>query len=243
MGTSKGYEAPTTPQWSDLKRQVTQLSGNDNILPDDIGKVINGLINALGGTSDISSGGSDRIVGASAISAGKNLSSFISSVATQGFEKTIEEHGLQHLKDQNAGNIIFSLLDELCGDGSSIDEVDVRNAMYDLEKELLEDADSFKEVNSILNSKLTPESLDRILFSFFGYYLFHIFERVFHERISQRKGEVALNKLLLKIKTYIKAELQYQTADIQVSKVNWQSNEGQKIIESVLQQTLLVFGR
>jgi len=243
MGTSKGFEAPSTPQWSALKRQVTQLAGTDNIIPHDIGKVLNGLIKALGGSSEISSGGSDRVVGSAAVSAGSKLSSFIGSVAIQGFEKTLEAYGLQHLKDQSAGDIIFSLIDELCGDGSSIDEVDVRNAMFDLEKELLEDAKSFDEVNAALNSKLAEESLDRLLFSFFGHYLFHIFERIFHERISQRKGYDSLDKLLLKIRSYIREELKYQTSEIKLSGVDWQSDKGTEIIQNILNQTLLVFGR
>jgi hypothetical protein len=243
MGTSKGYEAPTTPQWSELKRAVTKLSGKESISPNDIGRVLNRLINALGGAKGISSGQFDRTVGASAVNAGRNLSSFIKSVSSQGFEKTLEETGLQHLRDQKAGDIIFSLLDELCGDGSSIDEVDARNAMYDLENELLEGTDSYEQVSNILNAELKLESLDKILFSYFGYYLYHIFERIFHERIFQRKGETELHKIMPQIKTYIKKELKYQTAEIEISKVDWQTKEGQEIIESVLHQTLSVFGR
>ena len=49
MGTSKGYGAPTTPQWSRLKREVGQATGDGAVSADDAAALLANFVTRTGG--------------------------------------------------------------------------------------------------------------------------------------------------------------------------------------------------
>jgi len=242
MGTSKGYQAPTTPQWSKLKGDVTRYSKDGAALPTIARDIIRDFIKVSSGTPNAGGGGGTRKGSNAAIATGKKLAGFARSVATGGLGKALEEIGLGELVGKSAGEITLALLDKLCDEGSTLDEVDVRNALSDLTDELLEEAKSYDEVVLKLEEKFTLEILEQLLFTFFNYYLYHQFCRVFYERLVAKHGESKTENFLKSIRDFIASELKYQTFEKNLAHVDWSGEEGEHISNEVLQRTLLVFG-
>lgn len=50
MGTSKAYDAPTTPQWKNLKTSVTKLARKGRPGTTDSERVVRGYVDARWGT-------------------------------------------------------------------------------------------------------------------------------------------------------------------------------------------------
>lgn len=240
MGTSKGYQAPSSPQWAELKGQVTRLAASSGVTTDQTRQVLGRFIQTSGGARSIAHGSSGG--GGAAARVGSNLAGFASTVATRGLDQALREYGLEHLIGRTAGEVMLTLLDELCDDGSTLEEVDARQAMADLDKEILEGAQTYEEVRERLEATMRLDKLGPLLQSFFGHYLYHHFCRVFYERLVQRKGEQAANNLLGSVRNYIKKELEYQTLDRDLTKVDWRGREGRSIAADVMEQTLKVYG-
>src|ERR1700694_1799059 len=83
---------------------------------------------------------------------GQSLANFIADVRQNGFAAAAERAGLGDLSGKSAGDILNTLLDRLGGNASSIDDADARQALSDLQQELLADAQTFEEVQEILSS-------------------------------------------------------------------------------------------
>ena len=166
---------------------------------------------------------------------------FADAVADRGLNDALHEIGLERLIGRSAGEIALSLTDELCDDGSTLEEVDARKAMSDLNKELLEDAQTYEEVTATLEERLSPGELGSLLFRFFGNYLYHRFCRVFYERIVRKHGDQKAEGLLGSMRRFITSKLRFQTHGQDLARVDWRGQEGRRVAEDVLQQTLEVF--
>lgn len=60
MGTSKGYQAPSTPQWRQVKLEVTLASKAGNISEPKAQEILSSFVRANGGSQGMS-GGDERI--------------------------------------------------------------------------------------------------------------------------------------------------------------------------------------
>ncbi len=245
MGTSKGYQAPTTPQWSKLKGDVTRQSKNGRVPPDIAKNIVRDFIRTNGGAEQMSGGGrgggGNSRGGQAAPSVGRRLAGFTRSVASVGLSEALREIGLGDLIGKSAGAISLALIGKLCEDGSTFDEIDARNAISDLNDELLEGTSSFEDVVAVLEKKFTVEALEGHLLSFFGYYLYHHFCRAFFDRLSTKHGEQTTISFLGSIRDFIISELRVQTFGKNLSKVDWSGEEGQTISLDIMQRTLQVF--
>jgi hypothetical protein len=241
MGTSKGYELPTDPQWAQLKGDVTRTSRHGSIPESEARRLLGRYIGTNGGAREMARGGGALGGTQAAQRAGRNLAGFASAVANRGLDQALREFGLGHLIGRSAKEIAFSLVDELCGDGSTLDEVDARNAMSDLNKEMLEDADTYEDVVARLGERMRAQSLGNLLLRFFGYYLYHQFLRSFYERLVRKHGGNTTDGFLGSIRRFIASKLRYETYERNLVTIDWRGSEGQRIINNVLQRTLEVF--
>jgi hypothetical protein len=243
MGTSKGYSAPTTPQWSRLKGDVTRVSKNGSVPSDTARSIVRDFVRTNGGAELMSGGGGGGTGGShqAAPTAGRRLANFTRSVASSGLSAALREIGLGELIGKSAGEITLSLLNKLCEDGSTFDEVDARNAMSDLTNELLKDTTSYEQVEAVLEQKFTLEALEGHLLTFFGYYLYHHFCRAFFDRLCTKHGEQVTIGFLGSIRDFISSELKVQTFGKNLSQVDWSGDEGKAIASEIMHSTLMVF--
>lgn len=246
MGTSKGYQAPTSPQWRQLKAEITRASSSGNVSDAQGRQILGNFIRTNGGSHGMSSGGGGADAGSTgsgraARRAGSNLARFAGAVASQGLAKALDDMGLGHLVGKSAGEIVHTLVNELCDDGSTLEEVDARKAMSDLNSKLLENTTTYEEVVQALEQQMRPESLGPLLFQFFGYYLYHRFRRVFFERLVRKHGEETAATFLGSIQNLITSLLKAKTLGRDLMRVAWAGQEGQTMAQEIFQVTLEVF--
>jgi hypothetical protein len=113
--------------------------------------------------------------------------------------------------------------------------------MSDLNKEMLEDADTYEDVVARLGERMRAQSLGNLLLRFFGHYLYHQFLRSFYERLVRKHDENTTDGFLGSIRRFIASSLRYETYEQNLVTIDWRGSEGQSIINNLLQRTLEVF--
>jgi hypothetical protein len=242
MGTSSGYEAPTTPDWGDLKGQVTRAARSGSASPSSARDTLRGFIGTSGGARNISRGGGAMGAGRSAQNTARSVGGFISSVSSVGLQRTLESYGLSEFVGKSAGEIIPALVDKLGGPASTINDSDARNALSKLMNEILGDLETPEQVEEALEQIVAEEGLEDLLSKYFGYYLYEQFCRVFYERLVNRVGRQDADSYLNSILDTIKASLALKVSGRDLSQIDWGGAEGQNISDNILQETFEIFG-
>lgn len=269
MGTSSGYKMPTGGSWTPLKNDATdfvQGSGNAEITPSslitDFIRATGGLAGLLrghGGTVPLSGGtrgtgstktGSGGVGGAGGTRAGtsaavgtaRNLGGFLSSVADVGLEKTLRERGLEGSVGKSASDLTDTLLDEFAGPASTLDNALARESLAEIRDEILSEAETFEDVEKQLNASIDELGIFGILASFFGHYIFKMFCRNFYEEWVKKVGETKATSSLKEIEEYIRSSVRAKFAGRNVTAADWKKDEGKEVTETVLTETLEVFG-
>ena len=241
MGTSANYNAPTSPQWRKLKGKVTRLTGQGSPSSTGIKEIFRDFVNANYGSSLRVSGPSGAARRQVAQNVARKMGGFFSSVADVGFHKAFEDAGLGSLEGKTLSEIAHSLLDHLGGPSNTLDETDARTALCDLMDEILNDADSPEDIEEAMETRSYGEALDNLIRRFFGYYIYEQFCRNFYGQLVANIGNEETEKSVDEIRIYICEVLKDATGDQDVSQINWNSDQGQQIIEEILQETLEVF--
>ncbi len=242
MGTSTGYEAPTTPDWSDLKGQVTRAARNGSASSTAANDALRGFIQTSGGAHNISRGGGAIGVGRSAQNTAQGMAGFISTVGSDGLQQALNSYGLSEFVGKSAGEIIPALVDKLGGPASTSNDSDARNALSKVMDELLGDLKTPEQVEDALEQVMAGEALEGLLSTFFGYYLYEQFCRVFYERLVNRVGRSNTDSYLNSIFDTIKSSLALKASGRDLSQVDWGGPEGQNITDTILQDTFEIFG-
>ncbi len=241
MGTSKAYQAPTTPEWARLKRQVTWLSRDGAVPYATAQGIVADFVRVNEGTRGPSTDGGGRGHAAVLAAAGR-LSSFAGVVGARGLDTALAEAGLRSFVGQPVDKVALAIVGHLCETGSLLEEVDLRGAMQDLMEELLEGALSYEEVRAALESRMSIGSIRDLITTLLGHYLYRRFCRVFWERLMTRNGQVRTDEFMLSIREYIQEELRFRLLGKDASAMAWAGQEGRSMEDVVLQATLRVFG-
>lgn len=265
MGTSRGYKMPTGGNWTPLKNDATdfvQGTGGPEITP---GNLVTDFIRASGGFKGLrmGSGGSAPSGGgagagasrkggsgsggsggsrSAAVGTARNLGGFLSRVGEVGFQEALRERGLENIIGKSAAEISEALLDEFAGPASTLDNALAREALADIRDEILEDAETFVDVEERLNAAIDELGVFGILASFFGHYVFKMFCRNFYEEWLKKVGDSKAASGLRQIKDYITSSLRTKLANRKLDAVDWKKSEGIRLTEDVLRETVEVFG-
>jgi hypothetical protein len=243
MGTSAPYDAP--PSWEHVKSDVTRLAKEGNIPAARLRRLVQKVVHANGGKTEMSRGGRQGASGgagsaAPARAAAGRLASFISDVQQFGLAEAAKRSGLGDLSGMSVSEVLNTLLDRLGGESSTVDDADARQALSDLQEELLAEAKTVEEVETILSN---PElNVEGLLERYFGHYVFEQFSRVFYERLVQRVGAQQALSFLGQIKEFIRSSLAGRALERDLSKVDWGGTEGANMVNDICAQTLEVFG-
>jgi hypothetical protein len=269
MGTSRGYKMPTSGSWTPLKNEATdfvQGTGSAEIAPSSL--VANfiratgglaGLLRGHGGAVPLSGetkgagskatgGGGGRAAGgagtgtSAAVGTARNLGGFLSSVADVGLEKTLRERGLESAVGKSASDVTDTLLDEFAGPASTLDNALARESLAEIRDEILSGAETFEDVEKQLNAAIDELGIFGILASFFGHYIFKMFCRNFYEEWVKKVGETKATSSLKEIEEYIRSSVRAKLTGRNVTTTEWKKDEGKQVTETVLTETLEVFG-
>lgn len=238
MGTSKGYDAPTTPQWGELKGNVTKISKEGRVSSDSAKKLIGQFVRANRAGQGTAMGNGTR----NAQAVARNIGAFISLIGNVGFSEALKRTGLDHLRGKSKSDFILALIDYFGEEASTIDQVDARNALSQLMSEIFDQVEEIDEIEQILEGYTNAENLTQMLEKFFGYYVYQQFCRSFYERLASRVGNAQADKFLSDILDFIKSEITVFSLDRDITQIDWGGEEGESICNQVLEKTLEVFG-
>ena len=250
MGTSKGYEAPSSPQWGKMKGDVTRQSKGGSVSPNKAYQLLRTFVRTSlgygggqrgnGGSGGGGGGGGQH--GQSAIATGGRLAGFAAAVANRGADDALHKAGLAEWVGKSAQEVILALVDYLAAKGGTFDEVDARSAIDDLAEELLGTAETYDQVKMVLEETMQLAKIGSLMFRFFSYYLFRMFCRTFYEHISPKRGESKTEGYMNNIKEVVKSALEFFTFGKDPARIDWAGAEGKTISEEVFNQTLQIFG-
>jgi hypothetical protein len=259
---------PKGGNWTPLKNDATdfvQGTGSENITPSGL---VTDFLRATGGLKALlrgnggavpSPGGStgarsrsSRGAGggaggggggtSAAVGTARNLGGFLSNVADLGLQRTLRERGLEHIVGKSASDVADALLDELAGPASTLDNALARESLAEIRDEILSDAETFEDVEKQLNTAIDDLGIFGILASFFGHYIFKMFCRNFYEEWVKKVGDTKAANSLKVIKEYIRSSVRTKLTGRNVTAADWKQDEGTQVAESVLKETLEVFG-
>ena len=240
MGTSTNYKAPTSPQWSNLKRKVTRVTRQGIPSPDAIQGLLQDFVTVNYGYSQGAGSGGRTGRGRAAQDVARNIGGFFSSVADVGFLETFEKV-VGSLEGKSVHEIGHALLDYLGGPSSTFDQTDARAALRNLIRDILDDAHSVEEVKEAMEATSHSESLADIIQKFFGYYIFEQFCSTHYEHLVARIGDIRAEQSIVAIRRYVFKALRRVTRYQDLSQIDWYGSQGQQIVDKILQNTFKVF--
>jgi len=249
MGTSTGYNMPKGGDWTPLKNDATSFAkhgGHGLINPKSL---LGSYLQANGGAQAIAQGiggsgghsGSRYRIGSSARSAGAKLGGFLSSVATQGLDTTLQEVELGHLIGKSATEICAGLLDILTDSASTLDDHATRKALSNVFDDLFKLDTPYEDIEQALNQSLDEKGIILIMVDFFGYYLYELFCRDFYEDWQKKVGTDQTKRSLRQVKNCIFAEVESEFANKTIDSIDWSGLAGTSLAEKIMQDTLEIF--
>jgi hypothetical protein len=188
------------------------------------------------------SGGGSGPKTSAAVGTARNFGGFLSNVNAVGLAQALRDRGLDSVVGKSAAYVADALLDEFAGPASTLDNALARESLAEVRDEILTDAESFEEVEERLNAAIDEFGIFGILVSFFGHYIFKMFCRNFYEEWVKKVGDAKAGSGLGQIKEYITSSLRTKLAGKKVTTVDWKQSEGKQFVESVLRETVEVFG-
>ncbi|HEY1804875.1 MAG TPA: hypothetical protein VGG45_10365 [Terracidiphilus sp.] len=170
------------------------------------------------------------------------MGGFLSRVGEVGLQGALQERGLGDVVGKSASDVADVMLDELAGPASTLDNALARESLAEIRDEILNDAETFEDVEERLNTAMDELGIFGILASFFGHYVFKMFCRNFYEEWVKKVGDSKASNSLAQIKEYITSSVRTKLAGREVATVDWKTNEGTQVAEDVLKETIEVFG-
>jgi hypothetical protein len=196
---------------------------------------------AAGGRKSISSGRSSK-GGKAAVSAANSLGSILSIISRGELINYAESKGIVDFSEKSKSEIISFLLEDICGPTTNFDEAAAKSALDKLLNSIPEDADSDKNIETILQESISTNGIESILIDFFGAYIFeHLFQPI-QEHLFDSKGEAICNKTMDEIEEFIKSELNVLHSTRGINEVNWNNEEERNaIVKSIFDNVIAVF--
>jgi hypothetical protein len=238
MGTSTDFSAP--PNWVAVKGDVTR-SGHQPLTPAKCQSLLRDYVSHSGGARSISSGSGSLGGGSTARNAARNLGGFISSVGRDGLDLTLRANGLHNLIGGTVTEILFGILSLCGGTDGDIDSVDARNALSDTMDELCQNATTPDALEALLQGQANADALGSLLIAYFSNYLYQQFCRVFFAQLEKKHGFDGAASFLSSIKDFIHSSVKNETVGQDLSKVNWFGPDGERVAQTIMQNTLAVF--
>jgi hypothetical protein len=106
---------------------------------------------------------------------------------------------------------------------------------------MLDDAPDAGAVDAILKEVGEGDGLVALLERFFGYCLYEQFCRVFFERLAKKHGDDRARSFLGDIFHFIRSTLSNRLVDLDVMGVDWFGDNGRRISDEIMEQTLRVY--
>lgn len=233
MGTSSSYSSPTTPQWKRAKNATSRFAsgggeggGRSPSIP------IARFVEALGGARQATR---EATVGRAVA---RRLLTFAQAAAQRGIDAALREAGLHDAVGLAADEALQRIVDTLAMGANTLDETAAREALVDVMRDLLENADDLDDAFGDLD---VAGALD-LLRRFIAAYIFRRFAKALGDRLRAHAESVpAARRHEEEMKRYIAAEVMIAFEDIDTESLDWRSDT-ERIIERCMRDAFRTLG-
>ncbi len=247
---------PAGGEWTPLKTEASKFVKNDDTDSDNtnlsaerlISHYLRVLKNSGYGSSEGGKGtgsagdkgGGGGGFGGAAARTGQQLGNFLSRVAEVGLQEALKEAGLSDLIGKSAEEVADGLTDAFTGPASTLDDEAARVALYELNKEVLEECETFEEAEESFEKIVDEPGIIKTIVSFFEKYIYRIFCRDFYEGWQKKVGAEQARQKLDEVKGYIRSSTRNRFSGETTNK-NWAGNEGLQASLQILNDTIEIF--
>ncbi|MEI3789287.1 MULTISPECIES: hypothetical protein [unclassified Chryseobacterium] len=245
MGTSKSFsdvKHSMVPNWKNLSSSLTSNCNGSTLSTEKKQTIMNNFVSSLGGSAIGGRGGS-KVGGQSGIKTVKKIGGFLSKFVSSNnnIREALTFIGITNLDNKSVNDIINHLIEYCSTDSSSIDDIAAKEATRLLMEELIGQANSIDEVETLLSEKFESSSLEDIIIGYFGNYINELLSKWFYENLIKNKNENDCNSLFSQIKSFIKERVLDMHRTNPLQNVDWASNDADTLIKNIQQDVLTVF--
>lgn len=220
MGTSKGYIAPTTPQWSQAKRAVTSYIKNGNM--ESRAKAASKFASAM--HHDLAS--SEQFTKAAG-----SILSFAQAVSHAGINNALHEFNRNDLIGKSSDEIYNELVQEFTNYGNTTEDYLSAEAIRAALKEL--NITDLEDLKVVAPDVLLKEMLiEYIKFSFAFRY---------EEKICMKRNPEETERLLKEMGKYISNELHNNLKLEDIKTIDFERMQASEIVKRSLEDAYQVF--
>jgi hypothetical protein len=240
MGTSKSYGGiKGNPNWSNLSRSVTSICNTGKISDKKFDEVTSNFVKLLGG-SNYGGRGNSKIGGRAGLRTAQKLGGFFSEIKSSGFRSALSGIGFD-FTNRNANDVINYLLEHCAGVASSIDETAAKAAERQLLKEIESEAKTLEELEKNFETKVAEYGIEELLIRYYAYYIYEHLSIDFYEKLIEEKGRTATDNFYNQLKNYLIEKMKNVSHNRDLSKIQWQSTDGDTLVKNIFEDTLKAF--
>lgn len=171
----------------------------------------------------------------SGIQGGASLGQFLGSIGTIGFKETLKFYGLSDYIGKSAEEVFAKISEKICPLGSTNEDAITRKAILDsLSSMYLRNENN----GNIAFDNLQETDLESVFTDYISYYIYHkwLYElglAIENKNITEKEA-VALEE---EVKQFIFNEIEVEFKNKNITDIDFQGKEGQKIIEDIFEQS------
>ena len=227
MGTSSDYTGGTGGKWTPYKHAASNFARHGGGQRAE--KVLARYVEALGGAGHAAAGGR-----AAGIGAGQGLAAFGAGLATGGLTPTLEYLGLGHLVGQSRWDVLDGLLEELVGDGGTLEDQAVEKALCEAFAELYpDDVQEYEEMEAV---QLDRDGLVRLLERFIAAQAYARLLPTLAEKFSHIEDRQVAQSRYKELRERMQLLVKLEIGDRDALAVDWRGDEGRDILTRVTDQ-------
>jgi hypothetical protein len=211
MGTSKGYQPPTTPEWRRAKSSLTRYLKNtkDNRYRK---KALDDYVKAHNSTSSYNG----------IALTGSKIADMFDFISREGFDKAINDLGLGELIGKSTEEVYNGIIDYFSNDTGDLEDSVIKDTI----SQLLIDYD-ISELYDLNNL-----TFDDFFLNFIVKYVQVDFKTIYYEKIMANRTPVESKEIIENINMYIEYSINDKYTAQELANINWKSVEGKVIIEN-----------
>ena len=255
MGTSKSYGSPRWPGVNPAVSDAATSGGFNQEMVDAVGAFAKAYKGHLKyGTPAASSGSQQHGRGSRASTGGRGgggggtarvrsaisgskLANFIGTVKSSSLNEALQKFNLLEIRDKPLEEFLVSLSDLLSGDGALLDDDALNHAMAETVNQLAQDVDSVDDFETLLSSNNID--IETTLQIFYANILACNFEQKEYSFVREKIGRLETANFFKNARNIIQAIVREELSqERDLSSIDWNSSEGQRIADEINQEVL-----
>lgn len=219
MGTSKGYIAPTRPEWSKAKRAISTYLRNRD--PEARRNAISKYAEAR------HTGRKEDTTGSLAFSSAvRNVLYFASAIANSGLDDTLSQFGLRDLMGMSPENVVHELIEHFANHGSTVEDSLALAAL----------SEAFEALEVETTDDLSKMNLDAFLLEVVIAFINNDFDFCFTEKIGKGRTPEETFEILKEVHAYIDGVLRNGLAPVDIKNIDFSKIASEKIVCDILDE-------